>query len=668
MLFSKRQLEPLIEKFGINTETNTLFKRIIEMFDGQTNYQIWAVKAIFSQNLDMQSLKSIVEFIKEFPTSIKLLQKKNITSYTSSTDIGRLMDEIRSIKAIVFVKSTIANFNTEQRKMLHDVVIKPISKPYESLLNSAFKDWHDLFYKFNKLPWARKDKFFKTASAIRDVNSLRHQICTCLEDTYDWELGKDDLLSLIENNAKDCEVVYNKDNVVIVKVPSFESSVKLCGGGRTQWCISRDEGNFTSYCKDSEGKRTQYFLFDFSRKESDVFSHIGFTTLKGYGVVEAQTGNNMPMLKQKYRQKTEEYDIYNIFDKFNIPMSLVLGIKQHSEFLWEKDSLMSFIKKTFGDIETHFLDGNKVLVKIEGENRSIFKRLICNTNLSKDMYTERGTYILFDFDLPWDDNNAVIAFNTIEDEYGDVSTLKTLNQYGADVDFCELDKRVKPSISDTFFKSKLEPNILFHKYIDKGLEDKAIALILEENVDVNFENNFKVPVFSAIANGMVRLFDLIVKNNNFDDKVVDGLGESLLHTLIILLGTKESHCVVKGGKETLVSAIESILDSPYYDLNQVDANGDTPIKLSCRWEETAWVTQMLASKPQVDVNYGGTDNESPLSYAIHFNNTKSIAALLNRSDLNISKTDLKKIQVRMGTEPVHVVVSPSEKCDTSLIF
>ena len=47
MTYNKKQMQPLIDKFQINPETNKLFAKIIEMYDNQPNYQIWAVKGVF---------------------------------------------------------------------------------------------------------------------------------------------------------------------------------------------------------------------------------------------------------------------------------------------------------------------------------------------------------------------------------------------------------------------------------------------------------------------------------------------------------------------------------------------------------------------------------------------------------------------------------------------
>ena len=40
MTYNKKQMQPLIDKYAINPETNKLFINVCEMFDNQPNYQI----------------------------------------------------------------------------------------------------------------------------------------------------------------------------------------------------------------------------------------------------------------------------------------------------------------------------------------------------------------------------------------------------------------------------------------------------------------------------------------------------------------------------------------------------------------------------------------------------------------------------------------------------
>ena len=46
--YSKKQLKSLIEKFNVDVENDGNFHEIIAMFDGQTNYHMWAMKLFWS--------------------------------------------------------------------------------------------------------------------------------------------------------------------------------------------------------------------------------------------------------------------------------------------------------------------------------------------------------------------------------------------------------------------------------------------------------------------------------------------------------------------------------------------------------------------------------------------------------------------------------------------
>ena len=85
--YSKKQIQPLIDKYAINAETNTTFARVIELFDGQPNYQLWAVKVVFSKAITVDDLEAIKAWADENSNLIKRLTKNgNIISYSSASD------------------------------------------------------------------------------------------------------------------------------------------------------------------------------------------------------------------------------------------------------------------------------------------------------------------------------------------------------------------------------------------------------------------------------------------------------------------------------------------------------------------------------------------------------------------------------------------------------
>ena len=84
MTYNKKQMQPLIDKYGINPETNKLFIKVCEMFDGKPNYQIWAVKMIFSKSMTMEEsgdwAKSLPSAIPGSPVFTKLTQQPCMAS------------------------------------------------------------------------------------------------------------------------------------------------------------------------------------------------------------------------------------------------------------------------------------------------------------------------------------------------------------------------------------------------------------------------------------------------------------------------------------------------------------------------------------------------------------------------------------------------------------
>ena len=125
MTYNKKQMQPLIDKYAINPETNKLFINVLEMFDGQPNYQIWAVKMIFSKTITTEELEAIHEWVVKNQTMVKLLEKQNIVSYSSKAAIAQLFKEMKGLDNLALIKDTINHFNTEQRKMLNESILTP---------------------------------------------------------------------------------------------------------------------------------------------------------------------------------------------------------------------------------------------------------------------------------------------------------------------------------------------------------------------------------------------------------------------------------------------------------------------------------------------------------------------------------------------------------------
>ena len=93
-----------------------------------------------------------------------------------------------------------------------------------------------------------KQTLIVSSSALRDYSELYEMISKSYIAKYQW--NREDLLNFAQVNTPDCDVVYDNDNVVILQIPSFESSKTLCGHDKTGWCLTRQASYFKQYVLD----------------------------------------------------------------------------------------------------------------------------------------------------------------------------------------------------------------------------------------------------------------------------------------------------------------------------------------------------------------------------------------------------------------------------------
>ena len=618
MTYNKKQMQPLIDKYGINPETNKLFIKVCEMFDGQSNYQIWAVRMIFSQSMTFEELEHIHNWIVGNSNLISKLEKKNVVSYSNKSGIAQLLKEIEGVDRIAFIKNIISRFNTDQRKILTESILGKEYTPIEAYNNATIKKWYDVFKSFNKKPMGIKNKFYSTCSALKSADSLHQAILDCLNKSYDWKEGKDDLLAYMEHNTKDCEVVFNEGPCVVVHVPSFDSSHKLCGNGRTGWCIAREESYFKNYVT-NKSNRDQYFLFDFSRKETDAFAHIGFTVEGGNGIVEAQTCHNYGMISP-YSQGNEKLSIYNVFDKFGIKMSMFMRLPKDLGFKWNIADILEMVKKKPESYAVAYENDGRLVLNIL--NTRAFQDFVQKTFIKSGNFNgvdnNNKIYLFMDFNLPINNDKSLIAMQYRKDQYGTLSLARMQDIFGADITKDGYFSKIGMSTDDFLNREAIDPSILLHKLIDEN------------------EFNQRVPIFSAINNKMFKLFDTIVNCEGFDSKIEDGFGETLLESLLYLSGSDEVS-TSKEDNTLLKSMIKSILSSKTFDFNAKDLNNDTAINVACEYPSEVWVVEALVSKKDIDVNVVNDFDCSAVENCIRNKNMEALKLLGQRPDLKIRK-------------------------------
>lgn len=640
MTYNKKQMQPLIDKYAINPETNKLFISVCEMFDGQPNYQIWAVKMIFSKTISSEELEAIHDWAVKNQTMVKLLEKQNIVSYSSKAAIAQLFKEMKGLDNITLIKDTINHFNTEQRKMLNESILTKEFKALDGYSNATLKKWAAIFEKFNRLPSDRKKKFFSNCSRLKNTNDLLSAITTALEETYQW--NKEDFLAFLANNAPDCEVIHDNGSFVIVHVGSFKSSKLLCGNGRTSWCITQQDSYWKQYVGD-HSNRDQYFFFDFSRKESDAFAHIGFTMENGRGFYCAQTCNNNSMTSGYTQSNGERLSINQALENAGCKMNIFLRLNPLTNYKWDMESILQFIKARPSDFAIAFEKDGRLIINVltTAGTKSLFGHtLISNGNFIVD--SNNKVYVLVDTNLKVNDDKSMIAMQYQKDQYGTLSLRRMSDPYNTDITKNGYLSKVGIT-TDTFInREAIDPRVLLHKLIDENDEMGALKLLEKEGKDfnVNYEFNQRVPIISAVNNKMYTLFEKIVSHPKFDSSIEDGFGETLLESLIYLYGSDEISAS-KEEEKSLKRMIEAILKSETYDFNAKDLNSDTAINIACEYPKMLWIVKALASKKNVDINIVNDFECAALGDCIRNKNLEALKIIGQRPDVKVREADKK---------------------------
>lgn len=403
MNYSKKILNPLITKLNINTDEDNTFKELICLTQESPNYQLWAVNVVYSGYCVVEEIKSILEWSKLHKHLICQLSKHTITAYTSRYAITILKKEIKNIQLIDDVKSFINKFNTVQRNLLKEYLnldsysILNISKERE------LKKWYKIFTKLQKLPDDQLNNFISTCSALHDITALLDAFTWCMDLSYKW--NKKDFISFVTKSTPNSPIVYNNDNIVILHVTSHKDCNKLVGSeGRTKWCFNCNKTCWESYVNDTNSK--QYFLFDFSKKESEETSHIAFTINKELGLTEAYTTHNLNIIEHG-----NDY-VNEVFNEKGINISDFIKLNHPIDYKWEENS----IKTILGENENvQVIDNSNNRLLISSENDKVSQRLIQHTILYKRLIKgtlQRKLYFLYDLNLKEDDPNGLICIKT----------------------------------------------------------------------------------------------------------------------------------------------------------------------------------------------------------------------------------------------------------------
>ena len=264
-----------------------------------------------------------------------------------------------------------------------------------------------------------------------------------------------------------------------------------------------------------------------------------------------------------------------------------------------------------------------------------------------------------DFDLPFNEDNSMIAIQYSKDMYGAQSLVRMTETFGKDLTKEGYLNKIGIDTEKFLNREAIDPSILLHKLIDENNETGAIELIKKESekINVNFEFNTRVPIFSAINNRMYKLFDAIINHPKFDSKIEDGFGETLLESLLYLYGSDEI-ATSKEDKKLLTTMITSILNCKTFDFNALDLNHDTAINVACQFPSEAWIVKSLVANKNININCVNDFEVAALGQCITNNNLEALKLIGQRPDLKVREED-KKLAKSCGIN-LNEYIKPNE--------
>ena len=631
VIFSKKQIKPLIDKYSINVESDKTFKDIIVLFDNQTNYQIWAIKAVFGGICPLGVIKDIKNWADANHQEIKNLIKGNVVAYTRKEEFTQLMDEMQGLDMVATIKRVINQFNTDQRRILTENVLSHVSNGIDALASSTIKEWFKIAKGVETLNAKHKDKLISASSALRNYGELKEYIQNSYISKYDW--NRESLLNFAAVNTPDCDLVYDKDNVVILNVPSFTSSKTLCGNGKTGWCLTRQESYFKQYVLDPQGGASQYFLFNFNLKDIHDFARIGFTVVNQKGINNAHSSTNRNLLSECVCDDGKRGTIHSILAELGIDKGIFMRLRKLRNYSWAEDSLLKYLS------DNHFLSSivfarDKMLILKMSSNEEM-RKLAAHTFINIDDRSV-DNFLLINFNVNNNDSNSIIKVSVNKDKYGIESINRIIDAYNADITTSNVLKKLNIEIDDFINRKDIDPNLLLHKLLDEKNDTRAAELIASKDVDINYVFENQYPIFKAINSKCINVFRGIVNSKNFNATVKDAMGEPLLLSLMCRYKSEKSN-----GRDSAdtKAMIEIILDNTNYDFNAKDLNFDTAINLAAEYPVFDFVLQKLVENPNVNLNVVNDIQCTSLGNAIRRNNVNAIKTLGKRVDLVVRDQD-----------------------------
>lgn len=472
-------LNPIFSKYGID-KNSPICKLLFLYSSGSANFMAWALKNIYNRSTSIYSILSILTWNRMYNNIANKLSKGTITAYNNSSDINQLMIEMSKLRKNKRINDSINQFNTQQKKLLKNIELSDDEK--------------NALAKMKRLSPVVQTNFVRKMSTIDNADEIFSQLHHLVNTHFKWD--KESYLDYVMNGENlNCKIVYNEKHIVIVEVFDYDTIKKIAKN--SNWCISKNRQYWENYINEhNKAYVKQFVMCDFSKKEDDVLSMVGFTVTKGR-ITAAHNFVNDNMLRdspEAVRNKNSfiflSDSIFSILNENNISLDLLTS--QHKEknsnkkavklnVDWNKEKMIDFLLNMKNKGKTFILKNkdNKLIVLCTDFN--IFT-LIKFSNREFNVPISYTNVLYFDFSKEFEEDNSLCFFPIrYENDY-----LKVSNGFNNNIN----------SIDKNVISLLIEENISF-EYIcgldnDKKLYETLIYnnMIPELNYILKLRKNY----------------------------------------------------------------------------------------------------------------------------------------------------------------------------------
>lgn len=389
----------LSRKYGM--DPNGLTSKMLYIYaNGSKNFFLWAANLMFSQRVQMSTVRSILIWNDLYGQLTKDLSKGTITAYTNRESLDALMVELSTLRKNKRINDAINSFNTTQKKLLKNNELSKLDK--------------ETLAKFSKLTEIKKLNFIQKMSSIDDFDELMRQMRFTCSIHFSW--NKDSFNDFLENvEGLKCKKIFENENSILIEVFDYETIKQLAK--TTNWCISKNKSYWNNYVEQQSSNK-QYMVFDFSKKEDDKLSIVGFTTNKNKGIINAHDFTNndlmgnggetaLTTLKSYIAKFLERNNIYKVLAHCGIDISVIANYP-NQPYSWDKESALNYLHECVNqeNVDTLMSNGDKIVLSVKDENIKYF----LGDGYIDHVPVEYHSYqhiLFFDFSLSKYDSNRI---------------------------------------------------------------------------------------------------------------------------------------------------------------------------------------------------------------------------------------------------------------------